>query len=159
MPSHYCRAKTSREYLEPILSNMTQLYRTYQENCELEGRECLGRKLFDKLFLKLNLSLFHPKKDRCDDCCSHKTGNITAEEYAQHVLKKDRARKEKDTDKGIAQSGACHVCTKDVESVKLAPYLQTSAIYYKNASIILHYTINGSMSQIAHLKPLFLLHA
>lgn len=141
MPSHYCRAKTSREYLEPIFSNMTQLYRTYRENCELEVRECLGRKLFDKLFLKLNLSLFHPKKDQCDDCCSHKTGNITDEEYAQHVLKKDRARKEKDTDKGIAQSGACHVFTQDVESVKLAPYLQASAIYYKTKLCVHNFTL------------------
>ncbi|KAJ8720578.1 hypothetical protein PYW08_006043 [Mythimna loreyi] len=39
MPSHYCRAKTSREYLEPVFTNMTQLYKTYKENCELEGRE------------------------------------------------------------------------------------------------------------------------
>ncbi|KAK9870199.1 uncharacterized protein LOC115884776 isoform X2 [Sitophilus oryzae] len=141
MPSHYCRAKTSREYLEPIFSNMTQLYHAYKDNCELEGRECLGRKLFDKLFLKLNLSLFHPKKDQCDVCCSHKTGNITDEEYAQHVLKKDRARKEKDTDKGIAQSGACHVFTQDVESVKLAPYLQASAIYYKTKLCVHNFTL------------------
>ncbi|CAB3224987.1 unnamed protein product [Arctia plantaginis] len=141
MPSHYCRAKTSREYLEPIFSNMTQLYRTYKDNCELEGRECLGRKLFDKLFLKFNLSLFHPKKDQCDVCCSHKTGNITDEEYAHHVLKKDRARKEKDTDKGIAQSGACHVFTQDVESVKLAPYLQASAIYYKTKLCVHNFTL------------------
>lgn len=141
MPSHYCRAKTSREYLEPVFTNMTQLYKTYKENCELEGRECPGRKLFDKIFLKLNLSLFHPKKDQCDVCCSHKTGNITDEEHAEHVLKKDRARKEKDTDKGIAQSGACHVFTQDVESVKLAPYLQASAVYYKTKLCVHNFTL------------------
>lgn len=141
MPSHYCRASTSREYLEPVFQNMTDLYNKYKEDCEFASKECVGRRLFDEIFMKLNLSLFHPKKDQCDVCCSHKTGNLTDEKYAKHIMKKNQARNEKETDKLDAQSGACHVFTQDVQAVKLAPYLQASAIYYKTKLCVHNFTL------------------
>lgn len=44
-------------------------------------------------------------------------------------------------DKDHAQSGVCHVFTQDVESVKLAPYLQASAIYYKTKLCVHNFTL------------------
>lgn len=141
MPSHYCRASTSREYLEPVFKSMSELYKQYSNTCELEGKKAIGRRLFDDIVLKNNLSLFRPKKDQCDVCCSHKTGNIPDPQYAQHVLSKDRARQEKNSDKAEALSGNCHVFTQDVESVKLVPYLQASAIYYKTKLCVHNFTL------------------
>ena len=70
------------------------------------------------IYLKLNLRLYHPKKDRCDVCCGHEAGNITDAEIAQHRKRKEKARKEKETDKDLAKEGKCHVFTQDVQSVK-----------------------------------------
>ncbi|CAF4848935.1 unnamed protein product [Pieris macdunnoughi] len=142
MPSHYCRANSSRQYLEPVFQTMAQLYKEYVSKCELDSLKCLSRRVFDSVFLKQNLSFFHPKKDQCDVCCGHKVGNINDTEIAIHRDRKDKARKEKDTDKELAIEGkTCHVFTQDVQSVKLAPYLQASAIYYKTKLSVHNFTM------------------
>ncbi|XP_045540071.1 uncharacterized protein LOC123722410 [Papilio machaon] len=141
MPSHYCRSSTSRQYLEPLFQNMAQLYKEFSSKCEFESVECLSRRIFDNIFLKLNLSLYHPKKDRCDVCCGHEAGNINDAEIALHRQRKEKARKEKEIDKDLAKEGKCHVFTQDVQSVKLAPNLQASAIYYKTKLCVHNFTM------------------
>lgn len=76
MPSHYCRASTSRQYLEPLFQNLTDLYKEYTNKCEYESVAPLSRTAFTTIFQKLNLSLYRPKKDRCDLCCGHETGTV-----------------------------------------------------------------------------------
>lgn len=53
--------------------------------------------------------------------------------------RKNRAREEKDTDKKSANK--CHVFTQDVQSPKLAPCLQASAIYYKTKLCVHNFTM------------------
>ncbi|KAH9635147.1 hypothetical protein HF086_009487 [Spodoptera exigua] len=72
MPSHYCRASTSKQYLEPIVENKNCLFRLYIQECEKESKSPLSRWTMCRVFDELNLSLFSPKKDQCDTCCSYK---------------------------------------------------------------------------------------
>ena len=34
---------------------------------------------------ELNLSLYQPKKDQCDTCCSYEAGNMDEETYQEHL--------------------------------------------------------------------------
>ena len=72
-----------------------------------------SKKIFEDVLKDENIALFQPKKDACDLCCSYKTGNITEQEYQQHVSRKDLARKEKALDKVAAKNGTIHVITVD----------------------------------------------
>lgn len=94
------------------------------------------------MFDELNRSLFTPKKDQCDTCCSHKVGNITEDIYNAHIRSKNTARNEKVMDKDKAQKfGDVHVFTHDLQAVKLCPQLETSALYYKTKLCVHNFTI------------------
>lgn len=60
---------------------------------------------------------------------------------AQHIKRKEQARNEKNTDKRLGIEGKCYVFTQDVQAVKLAPYLQASAIYYKTKLCVHNFTM------------------
>jgi len=81
--THYCRKSTSKLYLEP-----------YSEKCKEEGKTLVSRTNFMNIFSEKNLSLFSPKKDQCDLCCGHKTGNINDEEWHKHIENKNRSRED-----------------------------------------------------------------
>lgn len=34
------------------------------------------------------ISVFSPRKDKCDFCCSYEVGYISEEEFADHIAKK-----------------------------------------------------------------------
>ena len=100
-----------------------------------------SRKLFEDVLQDENIGLFQPKKDACDLCCSYKTGNITEQEYQQHVSRKDLARKEKALDKIAAKNGTIHVITANLQAVKLCSYLTASALYFKTKLMVHSFTI------------------
>jgi len=66
------------------------------------------------IFNEKNLSLFSPKKDQCDLCCGHKTGNINDEEWHKHIENKNRSREEKHIDKEKGLSDEIFVFTMDL---------------------------------------------
>lgn len=76
---HYCRSKTSRQYLSPTL-NVSKMYGMYIEYCQdhniqQPASEGIYRSIFTSEF---NFSFFIPKKDLCDIC--YKYDNSSAEE-------------------------------------------------------------------------------
>ena len=80
----------------------------------------------------MNLALFQPKKDQCDICVAHNTGNLSDEEWEFHLSKKEAARKEKALDKERAsENDRLLVTTMDIQAVLLSPCLKASALYYK----------------------------
>lgn len=95
MPSHYCRQSTTRKYLEPIVTSIAQLYNLYLKKFPQEKVNSVSRFTFESIFKQENLSLFSPRKDQCDLCCSYTAGNVGEEEYTKHIDDKNRARKEK----------------------------------------------------------------
>ena len=44
MPSHYCRSSSTKQYLEPIIPTLAELYRLYQTKCAENGSRPLNRK-------------------------------------------------------------------------------------------------------------------
>lgn len=99
LPSHYSRKDTTKLYLEPIWASKQEMYRVYKECMIKDGKPWTSITTFNLVFEELNLSMFSPRKDQCDLCCSFEAGNISQEVYDHHIKEKDLARIEKETDK------------------------------------------------------------
>ncbi|CAL8079781.1 unnamed protein product [Orchesella dallaii] len=147
LPSHYCRQSTSKLYLEPMFSSMRQLYREYKNHCKERNFQETSWCTFHKLFGEMNISLYHPKKDKCDTCCSYESGNMTQADYEEHVARKTEARDEKANDTQKAMDGDAHVIVMDVQAVKVAPFLNASALYYKTKLAVHNFTLYDMVSR------------
>ena len=95
LPSHYSRAESNKEYLEPVFERFARLYEEYTRCCTENDQPLASRTILRSVFKDMNVSLFSPKKDQCDTCASHKAGNITEEEFAAHLRRKEEARDKK----------------------------------------------------------------
>lgn len=90
MESHYCRASTSKLYLEPLWQSKRELYRFYKNTwCVEQNAEVVSITSFSSIFNKMNLSLYRLKKDQCDVCMGYKTKNIAEEVYQEHLVLKE----------------------------------------------------------------------
>jgi len=141
MPSHYRRQQSTKMYLEPIYNSKRHLYGVYGEYCKDQSQKPVSRCTFHKIFDEQNLALFQPKNDQCDICCGFNAGNVSEGDWQEHTLRKDRARSEKSSDKVLASNEEFYVLTMDLESVKLAPMLKASALYYKTKLCVHNFTV------------------
>ncbi|XP_038548744.1 uncharacterized protein LOC119882660 [Micropterus salmoides] len=148
VPSHYCRSFSSKMYLEPVFKSLSHLHTKYKRSCAEHGIQSLSRQVFTNIFNDLNLSFFHPKKPKCDTCCSFKAGNIEAATWEEHCLKKDTARAMKQKDKDEA-GGKTLVACMDLQWLLLCPKLQASTLYYKTNISVHNFTIFDMSSQDA----------
>lgn len=146
MESHYCRVSSTKNYLEPIWQSKAALYRSYIQYCDDKSVKCLSMKTFHEEFASNNLSLYSPKKDQCDLCVSYKAGNKDEQLYNQHIIKKNRARDEKSSDKSTAR----HVFTMDLQSILLCPMLKASKIYYKKKLVVHNFTLFNLVTKDAY---------
>lgn len=104
MPSHYCRKRTKRLYLEGPFNNLNEVYNIYKQHCA-ENKILAFSKFYFTNYMKDNIfSIFIIKIDQCDICCGYETGQISEDDYAEHMALKNRARKEKKIDKQQASS-------------------------------------------------------
>lgn len=132
MESHYCRARTSKSYLEPVWESKTQLYNEYKRICLEKKDEPASRVLFTKIFFSMNIGFFIPKKDQCETCIKFKLGKVTPENYESHQKRKVEARNEKENDKSRAEkSSEISVYAIDVQKVMTCPDIKASVAYYK----------------------------
>ncbi|CAG5047105.1 unnamed protein product [Parnassius apollo] len=116
--SEFCK-KSKLRACDTIPEEEHTLFSNYWNNMTWEQR---------KQYVVSNVQ---PKKDQCDTCCAFKAGNIGEDIYHNHTNRKEAAREEKKKDKDRALAGEAHVFTHDLQSVKLCPMLQASALYYK----------------------------
>ncbi|KAK9702575.1 Dual specificity protein phosphatase, N-terminal half [Popillia japonica] len=86
---------------------------------------------FRKIFNEKNLSLFTPKKDRCDLCIEYEKRNLHEDKWKEHVEDKNRSRDERSKDKDRASKGECILLCMDLQAVKVAPTLNAAKIYFK----------------------------
>ena len=140
LPSHYCRASSSKLYLEPHFRSLADVYKVFREKHSDSGENVASRQVFADEFSRMNLAIFMPKKDQCDKCCAFKTGNISEDDYQEHVKRKDKARQSKENDKKRAEDGECHAITMDVQAVQLVPQLQASALYFRQKLAVHNFT-------------------
>ena len=135
LPSHYCRADTTKRYLETACNTFTEVYNTFVQKQLDEGinrNDICGKTLFLEIFESMNLSLFKPKKDQCDLCVGFKVGNVDQDAYCEHIKRKTDARQAKSDDKTEAEeTNRLKVFTMDVQSLLLSPKLEASCLYYK----------------------------
>ena len=141
LPSHYCRASSEKQYLEPLITSKSQLHRLYEDHCTETSQTPVSRQVFVQEFEKMNLGLFQPKKDQCDKCCGFSTGNISEAEHTEHLRRKEEARTEKASDKKAAEEDNRLLITMDLQAVLLSPCLYASAVYYKTKLACHNFTI------------------
>lgn len=138
LESDYCRANTSKVYLETVWFSKSQLYRAYcKDFCGENNIQPMSRATFSTIFDQQNLSLYQPKKDRCDLCVAFETKNISQEEYDFHLILKNEARQEKANDKNSDNESFA----MDLQSVLLCPKSNVSSLYYKTKLIVHNFTI------------------
>lgn len=130
VPSHYCRANTSRMYVESSFRSKSHMYKVYLDYAQSKKSKPVCRQIFCDILEEKKVSIHKPRKDQCDTCCSYQTGNVGQDAYEEHIIKKDEARMAKNEAKQKCSDNVV-VLTMDVQSVLLAPKLLTSAIYYK----------------------------
>lgn len=130
--SHYCRSSSTKLYLEPVWDSYRHVYKIYNEKRQEEGKKAASWTTFFKIFKKLNLEIWTPKKDQCNTCSGYKNGSVAEETFQAHVLRKSKAREEKEKDKTECQENEKTLAfAVDLQAVLLAPRLNAAANYYK----------------------------
>ena len=132
VPSHYCRANTSRVYVENTFRSVSYMHEVYSAWCRenAPGSEPVSRQIFAEVLDGNKISIHQPRKDQCDTCYAFKVGQIDNATYVAHREKQQEARDAKKAAKESASENKL-VVTMDVQSTLLAPNLQASAVYYK----------------------------
>lgn len=129
LESHYCRASTTKRYLEPVWMSKSDLYKFYKNNFCKENRvQPVSMTTFAQMFDKQNLSIYQPKKDKCDICVAFETHNLSEAEYTRHIeLKKAR---EIEGQRVIMQR------IHGRFAVRLSPKSTVTYLYYKTKLIV-----------------------
>ncbi|CAH2086925.1 unnamed protein product [Euphydryas editha] len=141
--SHYCRARSKREYIEGNLS-IAALHRDYVDKCKAEGQNYLSYKLYYNIFVNdFNISFWHPKKDQCEDCTAFANAEdktLFQEKYDLHQKEKSLVRAEKENDKKNISDNFL-VCVYDLQSVMPCPRGEVSSFFYISKLNVLNFTI------------------
>lgn len=144
--SHYCRAKTSKHYLDPNL-NITKMYNLYKETVQNPVKESFYRYVFNTNF---NLGFHQPKSDRCGKCeafsVAEKENNLTnemKEENEIHLKLKQMMRDQKDLDK----ASGTPILTFDLENVLSCPRAEIGPMFYNSKLNVYNLTAHLSTSK------------
>ena len=143
--SHYCRAKTSKKYLEPSL-NISKMYDLYKKKCLRNGDEPVKESFYRYTFNnEYNIDFHKPKTDRCDFCelfkvkadnnIEHSQDDISANE--EHLKEKKAMREEKKKDK---EDGSILLVIFDLENVVTLPKADVSSFFYKRKLTVYNLT-------------------
>ncbi|KAJ8930717.1 hypothetical protein NQ314_016444 [Rhamnusium bicolor] len=147
IPSHYCRADTTRKYLDSSL-NLATMYRMYVQWCQENGNPTAKLSTYRNVFKdNFNLGFHTPRKDQCRVCVAFKSEANPTEEmkknYEAHQILKDNAREAKRLDKEVAATNDKIVsCNFDLQQVLLCPSDPTNnALFYKRRLATYSFTI------------------
>uniref|UniRef100_UPI0037E8F1FA uncharacterized protein n=1 Tax=Semicossyphus pulcher TaxID=241346 RepID=UPI0037E8F1FA len=89
VPSYCCGTSISKLYLEPVFSNMSEVYRHYYNHCTEKEATPLSRQVFCAVFKKMDLGLCDPKKDQ--GCTFGATGNLFNELWEEYCMERGAA--------------------------------------------------------------------
>lgn len=127
--SHYCRANSSKKYLEKEL-NLSQMFRLYISEVDNPVKFSAYRSIFD---FEFNLSFEKPKKDMCDKCIVGYNNENTANNdplLIQHIINKQEAKNERDVDLKNINDSVGIICF-DLQNVFQLPVANASNIFYR----------------------------
>lgn len=145
--SHYCRAKTNKEYLCSSL-NLAMMYGLYVEKCEEQSIAPLKQSMYRWIFnTEYNIDFLAPKSDRCDLCEEYNMAvkeSILSEKlnekYERHVVEKSFMRTERKSDR---ESKTLTICF-DLQNVISLPRGNVSCFYYKRKLNVYNLTAHAS---------------
>ncbi|CAK1598166.1 unnamed protein product [Parnassius mnemosyne] len=143
MDFHYCRATSSKEYIDGGRS-IVDIHKDYIEICKSKNIPYGNYTLFYRIFTEeYNISLFQPKKDRCDCCvaydnCEGEEKEKKKQEYDTHLKEKDLCRAEKVKDK---ENKDAVVAVYDMQAVFQCPKGDISLFYYVSKLNVFNFTI------------------
>ncbi|XP_044063699.1 uncharacterized protein LOC122881504 isoform X2 [Siniperca chuatsi] len=86
VPSYCCGTSISKLYLEPVFSNMSEVYRHYYNHCLEKKTTPLSRQVFCTVFKKMDLGLCDPKKDQ--GCSFGATGNLFNDLWEEYCMER-----------------------------------------------------------------------
>ncbi|XP_050312713.1 uncharacterized protein LOC126747852 [Anthonomus grandis grandis] len=143
--SHYCRSRTTKEYIEGGKSLM-DIHRDYVSLSKEKNQDFGNYQLYSKIFNEeYNIAFHLPKKDQCELCIKYQ--NATDEEmkkleekYNQHIQEKELSRLEKETDKQN-MDGNIKVLVYDLQKVLPCPMGQANSFYYVSKLNVFNLTI------------------
>ncbi|KAL0882683.1 hypothetical protein ABMA27_001109 [Loxostege sticticalis] len=148
--SHYCRASTSREYIDGS-KNMTDLHTDYVNECKAKGTPYGNYVMYNRIFnSEFNLSFHNPKKDQCEDCAAFHNAigeekERLRESYELHLKEKELTRKEKETDKKDTLENVI-VAVYDLEATLSCPRGDVSNFNYVSKINVYNFTIRDLKS-------------
>ena len=153
--SHYCRASSSKEYLEKGLS-LTKMYKMYVEWCGGIGNTPARKNTYRKVFTsEYNIGFFIPKKDKCDICAEFEMATKSRQEVP-HILitkhdchKDDRKFTKSERDSDRANEDKIVVCF-DMQNVIMCPRSNVSNFFYKRKLNVYNLTAHCSKDKTCY---------
>ena len=135
MPSHYCRQRSQRNYLEAGLS-VSKMYDLYVHQCS--DPKPVSKYVYTEVFhTNFNIGFHRPSKDRCPTCMKAENlakDNIALSEDEKaklqlHVTRKEQAKTSKQEEKDNTSNNTS-VFTMDLQEVINLPKLSVGPAYY-----------------------------
>lgn len=145
VPSHYCRANSTRQFIEGSL-NISMMYRLYVEKCKEQNIESAKKNMYQTIFnQEFNISFFKPKKDLCICCEAFKNLNQSdvdkldvEENYNRHQEEKKLCRQEREYD---THDEDTIISCFDLQAVLITPRGEVSQFYYKRRLACYNFTV------------------
>ena len=162
MESHYCRASSNREYLEPGL-NITKMHHLYLEWLNdkhvpgyVKGYVGVNCQMYRRIFCdNFNLSFYTPKKDKCSTCESYNNLDEKIDEQIQeqklHRRFADECRDIESKNKERPRlDNTIIAATFDLQSILQLLCSEASPLYYKRKLTLYNLTVREAVSLDGH---------
>jgi hypothetical protein len=155
VPSHYCRSRTSRQYLPSELKSVNKLYTQYT-NEKLSNKEPIASKnFFYRTFTsKFNIGFHVPKKDKCISCEKFKN---TPEELKNEEVRKQHQVHEDEKNATYVEHIADQMarktdptvlcCSFDLEAVLNTPHGESVLLFYSRKYTVYNFTVYESVTR------------
>jgi hypothetical protein len=155
--SHYCRAWTLKQYLEPglTISRMYELFceKRAAENPDSEAQyiETVKKHFYAEIFnIEFNIGFHEPKSDRCDVCEAFKQLSVPLEKdtdsYNSHVAAKLATKEERDRDR-LSDDDTHVIVSFDMENVIALPRANVSSFFYRRKLNVYNLTSHCSIGR------------
>jgi hypothetical protein len=153
--SHYCRAESSKLYLDPQLS-VAEMHRLFLESDWYDESNPIPLHKYREVFAnEFNLGFHHPKKDRCDSCEAYKLvlnpSQVDQELHNQHIERKTLGKVERDRDRtNFKESDDTMVICFDMEKVISLPKAEISSFFYLRKLSCYNLTAHCSLDGVTY---------
>ena len=131
-PSHYCRSDSTKIFLDVNIVCMTKLHSVYEATCKAAGKHPFSIFKFTEFFKDNNYSIFKRKKDLCNTCVGYELGNISLDQYNEHIQMKEEGFTLKEEDKKKANNIDVIVVTADTEALLTAPFNDANIMFIRS---------------------------